>query len=66
VNRVGDDGTGASHPGASAVLDFMGKPLVELGADPAIATVDLDIEALRAWRDKYPAHLDADAFTLAP
>jgi omega-amidase len=66
VNRVGDDGAGASHPGASAVLDFMGKPLVELGADPAIATVDLDIEALRAWRDKYPAHLDADAFTLAP
>jgi omega-amidase len=66
VNRVGDDGGGVAHPGASAVLDFMGKPLVELGADAAIATVDLDLEALRAWRDKFPAHLDADAFTLSP
>jgi predicted amidohydrolase len=66
VNRVGDDGGGVAHPGASAVLDFMGQPLVELGADAAIATVDLDLEALRAWRDKFPAHLDADAFTLSP
>ena len=66
VNRVGDDGVGVPHPGASAVLDYMGKPLVELGADPATATVEVDIEALRRWRDKFPAHLDADAFTLAP
>ena len=66
VNRVGEDGAGVSHPGASAVLDFMGKPLVELGSDAAIATVALDLEALRAWRDKFPAHLDADAFTLSP
>jgi len=26
--------------------------------------VPLDLEASRAWRDKFPAHLDADAFTL--
>jgi omega-amidase len=66
VNRVGEDGGGVPHPGASAVLDFMGMPLVELGADAAIATVEVDIDALRAWRDKFPAHLDADAFTLSP
>jgi len=29
-----------------------------------VITVPLDPEALRAWRDKFPAHLDADAFSL--
>jgi hypothetical protein len=26
--------------------------------------VPLDLDGLRAWRDKFPAHLDADAFIL--
>jgi predicted amidohydrolase len=64
VNRTGADGAGIAHPGASAVIDFMGQASIELGADPAVATVDLDLDAMRVWRDKFPAHLDADAFTL--
>ena len=31
---------------------------------PQVITVPLDLRGLRAWRDKFPAHLDADAFTL--
>ena len=55
VNRVGDD---------SVVLDFSGQPLLELNQHAQVITVPLDLPGLRAWRDKFPAHLDADAFTL--
>jgi omega-amidase len=64
VNRTGVDGGGNPHPGASAVIDFMGQPVLELGSEPMVATVGIDLEAMRDWRDKFPAHLDADAFTL--
>ena len=64
VNRVGADGNGIAHVGDSVVLDFTGQPLVELNDKPQVVTVPLDLEASRAWRDKFPAHLDADAFTL--
>ena len=64
VNRVGEDGAGNAYVGDSVALDFMGQPLVELLDKPQVITVPLDIEAVRAWRDKFPAHLDSDAFTL--
>jgi omega-amidase len=64
VNRVGDDGLGVAHLGDSAVLDFMGMPLLELGNDARLATVAVDAAAVREWRDRFPAHLDADAFSL--
>ena len=64
VNRLGDDGHGIAHAGDSVVLDFTGQPLLELHDKPLAATVPVDIEAVRGWRDKFPAHLDADAFTL--
>jgi omega-amidase len=64
VNRVGDDGSGMAHAGDSVVVDFAGQPLAELDDRSGVATVSLDLAALRAWRDKFPAHLDADAFIL--
>jgi predicted amidohydrolase len=64
VNRVGEDGAGIAYVGDSAVLDFTGQPLLELHDKPQVVTVNLDRDALRAWRDKFPAHLDADAFIL--
>jgi omega-amidase len=64
VNRVGNDGNGIAHVGDSVVLDFTGQPLVELHDQPNLVTVPLDAGALREWRDKFPAQLDADAFTL--
>lgn len=64
VNRVGDDGAGIAHAGDSVALDFTGQPLLELHDAARTATVSLDLDALRAWRDKFPAHLDADAFIL--
>ena len=66
VNRVGADGHGVAHAGGSAALDALGRPLVELGDAPALETVMLDLGALRELRQRFPAALDADAFTLAP
>ena len=66
VNRVGDDGVGIAHAGDSVVLDFMGQSLLELQDKPLVATVPVDIEAVRGWRDKFPAQLDADTFSLTP
>jgi predicted amidohydrolase len=66
VNRVGTDGKNLPYAGDSVVHDFLGEPLAQLGADPAVITVELDLAALRAFRDRFPAHLDADRFTLEP
>ena len=64
VNRIGADGGGHAHVGDSVVLDFTGQPLLELNDKAHVVTVPLDLDALRTWRDQFPAHLDADAFTL--
>jgi len=64
VNRVGVDGQGVAYAGDSAAIDFLGEPLAEMGAAAQVTTLDLDADALRAFRSKFPAHLDADAFTL--
>jgi omega-amidase len=46
------------------VHDFLGDSLAQLGSEPAVVTVELDLAALRAFRERFPAHLDADRFTL--
>lgn len=66
VNRCGDDGQGIAHLGDSAAHDYLGATLVDLGEQPGVATVTLDIAALQRFRERFPAHLDADRFTLQP
>lgn len=65
VNRVGSDGNGLSYAGDSVVLDFLGQPLLELGAAELVATATLDPAALDAHRERFPAWMDADAFELS-
>jgi omega-amidase len=66
VNRVGADGNGVPYQGDSAAIDYLGQPLAEAAAEPAVLTAVLDGARLRAFREKFPAHLDADRFTLEP
>jgi predicted amidohydrolase len=66
VNRTGTDGQGIVYAGDSVAHDFLGQPLLELGAEPALATASLEPAALRQFRDRFPAQLDADRFTLLP
>lgn len=66
VNRVGEDGKGIPHAGDSAVYDALGQPVIEMGSRAGVVTVSIDLQALREFRDRFPVHLDADPFTLAP
>ena len=66
VNRVGIDGNQLPYSGDSAVLDYLGQAMVDLGAQEQTATVALDPAALAAFREKFPAWMDADAFELKP
>ena len=64
VNRVGADGHGVPYEGGSAAVDFLGRTLVDAGDGPAVLEVQLPLEPLTRFREKFPAHLDADRFTL--
>jgi omega-amidase len=65
VNRVGTDGNDLPYAGDSAVIDPVGEPLVELGVQEQVVTVSLDPTPLLAHRERFPAWMDADDFTLA-
>lgn len=64
VNRVGEDGKGHAYTGDSQVLDFQGETLAGAGDADGVLRARLSVEALAAYRERFPAHLDADTFTL--
>lgn len=66
VNRVGVDGNGVAYRGGSAVYDGEGAALAEARDKPGVVSVALDLDALRAYRERFPAWRDADAFEVAP
>jgi predicted amidohydrolase len=65
VNRVGVDGNDLPYAGGSAIIDYLGHELVDLGDQPGVATASLDLEALQRFRERFAFHKDADDFTLA-
>ncbi len=65
VNRVGIDGNQLAYAGASSILSFKGEDLLPLSSDVSIQTQTLPFQALMDFREKFPAHLDADDFTIS-
>ena len=65
LNRVGTDGNGLHYSGDSAVIDFLGHPLSECSDEEVVVTTTLPAAELIAHRERFPAMLDGDAFTLA-
>lgn len=65
VNRTGSDGNDLPYSGGSAVINFMGETLADLGDRCDTATVRLEPEPLAMFREKFPFHIDADKFSLA-
>lgn len=65
LNRVGTDGNGLHYAGDSAVIDFLGKPISECTDEEVVSTTTLQAAELAAHRERFPAMLDGDAFTLA-
>lgn len=58
VNRTGAE-PGLDFDGRSAGFDHMGVSLFELDDKEQVATVDIDVEGIRQWREKFPALRDA-------
>ena len=65
LNRVGRDGKGLLYCGDSAVIDFLGTPLSECTDEEVVVTTTLLAAELTAFRERFPALEDGDAFTLS-
>ncbi|MBB3228603.1 putative amidohydrolase [Luteibacter sp. Sphag1AF] len=65
VNRVGTDGNDLPYAGDSVVVDPVGEPLIELGPQEQVVTLTLDPAPLKAHRERFPAWMDADRFSIS-
>ncbi|MFM6914055.1 MAG: amidohydrolase [Aquirufa sp.] len=65
VNRVGTDANNLSYAGDSLLVDFKGGLQLDLQAEDQILTSEFSADDLAEFRAKFPAHLDADAFSLS-
>ena len=66
VNRVGVDVKGQAYDGGSSVFDPKGGQVASAADGPGVVTAKLDASFLQRYRDDFPAHMDADRFTLMP
>ena len=64
VNRVGQDGNQHDYTGDSAIIDFTGDVLFRHSDTEIVYQQKLSLDDLRAFRERFPADLDADDFTL--
>jgi len=64
VNRTGVDGNGTDYNGHSAVYDHKGDQLMPFVSDETEMTISLSAKKLKEYREKFPAHLDADQFRI--
>ena len=58
ANRVGRDAMGLDYPGGSALCDAFGEVIAKGGVGEGLVVGDLDLAALRAWRERFPALRD--------
>ncbi len=65
VNRVGADANDLAYAGDSLLVDFKGGLALDLKAEDQILTAELSASELADFRAKFPAHLDADLFSLS-
>jgi len=64
VNIVGEDGNLLKYQGDSALINFKGEALLDLADRKSIETFEIFQKDLLEFREKFPAHLDADPFSL--
>ncbi len=64
VNRVGTDGNGHPYSGDSAIIHPKGFRLLETAEQEGIHTLTLSGQELQEFRKAFPAHLDADDFSI--
>lgn len=64
VNRVGMDGNGVEYNGNSCFISPKGDIIYSTEGIETIKTIDVNVNSLQAFRDKFPAYLDADDFSI--
>jgi predicted amidohydrolase len=64
VNRCGIDGNELPHAGGSAIVDYLGADLANLGDQVGVSSVTLDKDSLLKYRDRFAFHQDADKFDI--
>ena len=64
LNRIGQDGKGHAYSGDSQVLDFQGEVLLAADDAAGVFRITLRASELAAYRERFPAYLDADDFEL--
>jgi len=63
-NRIGTDGAGIKYSGDSMIISPKGEVLASANNSESVISSDLSITDLKAFRKKFPAHLDADNFII--
>ncbi|MBK6265077.1 amidohydrolase [Marivirga sp. S37H4] len=64
VNRIGEDGNGVLYNGHSAIYNPKGESLFFANDKEEVETVSLSKAELIHFREKFPAYLDADDFSV--
>jgi predicted amidohydrolase len=65
VNRIGSDGNDHPYKGGSAIIDYFGKDMENLGREEGVATTKLDLKKLLSYREKFAFQDDADEFLIS-
>lgn len=64
VNRIGQDGYEIEYNGHSSIISPKGEIIYTNEGMEAVRTMELSANALNAFRDRFPAYIDADDFTI--
>ena len=64
VNRTGMDGNGIEYNGLSQVVSYNGEVLMQIRDKAMVAKIQLSLQALRIFREKFPFLKDRDRFEL--
>ena len=64
VNRIGRDGNDVDYAGDSVVIDPLGEIVADLAERDESLTCSLSAARLCEHRERFPAHLDADRFSI--
>lgn len=64
LNRTGEDENKLQYPGDSIVVDPTGNILMDAGQSEGLFEVELDLEFLKAFRNKFPFLNDRDTFII--
>ena len=64
VNRIGSDANGMEYSGDSLAVSPDGKLLADMRDEDGVVQVCFNAKQLLDYRQKFPCHMDADAFSL--